>query len=83
VLILEGDNPLGRARRVGDDEAHAWNEFAGMPLDLAGRPARPGQASGLIGEIGVEPPHKVRGTPDESLFNCSKLSRHRANASLN
>src|SRR5262245_32189429 len=61
ALIVEGDNPLCRARRVGDDEADARNKLARMPVDLGDNPARLGPASGLIGEAGVEPPHMVRG----------------------
>jgi hypothetical protein len=35
ALIVEGDDPVGRARRVGDDEADARIKLAGMPFDLA------------------------------------------------
>ena len=38
-----------------------------MPLDFGDHPARLGPASGLISEIGVEPPHMVRGSPDRSV----------------
>ena len=37
-----------------------------MPLDLGDHPARLGPASGLIGEVGVVPPHLVRRTPDRA-----------------
>ena len=66
ALIVEGDNPLSRARQVGDDEADARNKLARMPLYLGDHPARLDPASGLIGEAGVEPPHMVRGTPDRA-----------------
>jgi len=32
-MIVEVDNPLGRARQVGDDEADARNKLARVPLD--------------------------------------------------
>jgi pimeloyl-ACP methyl ester carboxylesterase len=39
ALIIEGDDPVGRARQVGDDEADARIKFAGMPLDLGDNPS--------------------------------------------
>ena len=65
--IVEGENPLGRAEQVGDDEADARNKLARMPLDFGDNPAWLGPAFGLIGKIGVEPPHMVRGSPDGAL----------------
>ena len=38
-----------------------------MPLDLGDHPARLGPASGLIGEVGIEPPHLVRRSSDRAL----------------
>ena len=67
ALVVEGDHPLGRARQIGDDEADTWNKVARMPLDFGDHPARLGPASGLIGEIGMEPTHLVRGSPDWPL----------------
>jgi hypothetical protein len=66
-LVVEGDNPIGRARQVGDDEADARIKFARMPLDLGNHPARLGPASSLIDEIGMEPAHLVRRSPDWTL----------------
>jgi hypothetical protein len=34
ALIVEGDDPVGRARQVGDDEADARIKLAGMPFDF-------------------------------------------------
>jgi hypothetical protein len=65
--VVESDDPVGRARQVGDDEADARNKLARMPLDLGNHPARLGPASGLIGEVGVVPPNLVRMTPDRPL----------------
>jgi hypothetical protein len=35
ALIVEGDNPLGRAGQVGDDEADARNKLAGCHSTFA------------------------------------------------
>ena len=67
ALVVEGDDPLGRARQVGDDEADARIKLARMPLDLGDHPARLGPASRLVGEIGIEPTHLVRRSPDRAL----------------
>ena len=55
ALIVEGDDPVGRARQVGDDEADARIKLAGMPFDFGDYPARLDPASRLIDEIGMEP----------------------------
>ena len=34
ALVVEGDDALGRARQVGDDETDARLQLARMPLDL-------------------------------------------------
>jgi hypothetical protein len=34
ALVIEGDDALGRARQVGDDETDARLQLARMPLDL-------------------------------------------------
>ena len=60
ALVVEGDDPVGRTRQVGDDEADARIKLARMPLDFCDYPARLGPASRLIGEIGMEPTHLVR-----------------------
>jgi hypothetical protein len=59
ALVVEGDDPLGRARQVGDDESNARIKLARVPLDFGDHPARLRPASGLIAEIGVEPTHLV------------------------
>src|SRR5262245_49449669 len=67
ALIVEGDDPLGWARQVGDDETDARIKLAGMPFDFGNHPARLGPASRLIGEIGMEPTHLVRWSSDWAL----------------
>jgi hypothetical protein len=37
---VEGDDPLGWAQQVGDDETHARIKLAGMPFDFGDHPAR-------------------------------------------
>ena len=67
---LEGDDPVGRARQVGDDETDARIKLAGMPSDF-GVSRSPGAALSsfrLIGEIGMEPTHLVRWSSD-----CARL----------
>ena len=64
ALIVEGDDPVGRARQVGDDETDARIKLAGMPFDFGNHPARLGPASRLIGEIGMEPTDLVRWSSD-------------------
>jgi hypothetical protein len=44
ALIVEGDDPVGRARQVGDDEADARIKLTGMPFDFGDHPARLGPA---------------------------------------
>src|SRR5262249_41468845 len=56
ALVVEGNDALGRAGHVGDDEPDARIEFARMPFDLGDHSARLRPASGLVGEIGEEPP---------------------------
>ncbi len=52
ALVLEGDDALGRAAHVGDDEANARIKLAWMPLTLGNHPARLASASCLVGEPG-------------------------------
>lgn len=33
-LVVEGHDPFGRAAQIGDDEADAGIQFAGVPFDL-------------------------------------------------
>jgi hypothetical protein len=54
-MIVETDNPLGRARQVGDDEADAGIKLAGVPLNLGDHAARRLPALRLIAEVGVVP----------------------------
>src|SRR5262245_34695559 len=44
ALVVEGDDPLGWARQVGDDETDARIKLAGMPFDFGDHPARLGPA---------------------------------------
>ena len=66
TLATKGNDPLSRAREVGDDKADARIKLALMPLDLGNHPARLRPASGLIAEISLEPPglHLVVVRPD-------------------
>jgi hypothetical protein len=45
ALVVERDDPLGRAGQVGDDEADARNKLARMPFDFGDNLARLGPAS--------------------------------------
>src|SRR5262249_43088857 len=64
--VVKGDDPLGRARQVGDDKADARIKLARMPLDFAiTRRLRP--ASGLIAEISIEPPDFIWRSSDRTL----------------
>jgi len=67
ALAVEGDDILGRAAQLGDDEADAGIKLAGMPLDLGNHPTRFGPASGMVGEVGLEPTRMVRWSPDRAL----------------
>jgi hypothetical protein len=67
ALVVEGDDPLGQARQIGDDEADARIELSRVPLDFGDHPAWLGSASRLIAEIGMEPTHLVRRSPDRTL----------------
>jgi hypothetical protein len=60
-------NVRHRTRQVGDDEADARIKFSGMPLDFGNHSARLGPASRLIGEIGMQPTHLVRRSPDRAF----------------
>jgi hypothetical protein len=67
ALVVEGNDALGRAAHVRHDEADARIEFARMPFDLGDYPTRLRPASGLVAEIGIEPTHLVRWSPDRTL----------------
>src|SRR5215472_7599734 len=64
ALVVESNDALGPAAHVRHDEADAGIKFSGMPIDLGDNPPRLGPGSGLIAEIGMEPAHMVRRTPD-------------------
>jgi hypothetical protein len=67
ALVIEGDDPFGRAALVGHDEADAGIKVARMPLDLGDHPARLGPASRLVGEVGRVSSDFVRRPPDQAL----------------
>jgi hypothetical protein len=67
ALVVEGDDPLGRARQVGDDEANAGIKLARVPLDLGHHAARYLPGLRLITEAGVVPPDLVRRTANRAL----------------
>src|SRR6266511_573612 len=67
ALIVEGDDPVGRARQVGDDETDARIKLAGMPFDFGNHPARLGPASGMIAEVRMKPAHLVWRSPNRTL----------------
>src|SRR5262245_31604892 len=54
ALIVEGDDPVGRARQVGDDETDARIKLAGMPFDF-------GASTTAVAKI-----QKHRGVADEA-----------------
>jgi hypothetical protein len=59
ALVVEGNQPFGWARQVGDDEADTRKKLARMPLDFGNHPSRLGPACGLIGEVGMGSAHMV------------------------
>src|SRR5207302_538731 len=63
-LVVEGDDPLGRPRQVGHDEADAWVKLTRMPFDLGHDAARLVPALRLIGEAGIVP---AQLSPDRAL----------------
>src|SRR5262245_36172925 len=65
--VVKGDDPLGRARQVGDDKADGRIKLAGRPLDFGDHPARLRPASGLIAEISIEPPNFIWWSSDRTL----------------
>src|SRR5262249_2217694 len=67
ALVVECNDPLGRAAHVRHDEADAGIKFSGIPLDLGGNPRRLGPGSGLIAEIGMEPPDFIGRSSDRTL----------------
>src|SRR5580704_14672594 len=67
ALIVEGHDPLGRARQVGHDEADAGVEFARMPLDLGHDAARHLPTLRPVAEAGVVAPDLDRRTADGTL----------------
>ena len=67
ALVIERNDPLGRAAHVRHDEADARIQFARMPFDLGDHPARLGPASGLIAEIDMEPPDFMGRSSDRTF----------------
>src|SRR5690349_6134627 len=67
ALVVEGDDALGRARQIANDEADAWVQLARMPLDLGHDMARFVPALRPVGEAGVVAPHLVRWLPNRPL----------------
>jgi hypothetical protein len=67
ALVVEGEDVIGAARHIGDDESDARIKLARMPLDLGDDPARLRPACGSVVEIGAIPPHMVRRPPDRTL----------------
>src|SRR5262249_15549963 len=62
--VVEGDDPLGGAAEVRDDEAHAGVQLARMPLDLRDDPTRSTPALRPVAEARIEAPDVVRGATD-------------------
>src|SRR5499427_9470057 len=67
ALVVESNDALGRAAHIRHDEADAGIKFSGMPLDLGDNPPRLGPGSGLIAEIGMEPPDFIGRSSDRTL----------------
>jgi len=66
TMIVEGDNPFGRTRQVGDDEANTRVQFAGMPFHLGNDTAFCAPRSRLIAEVGIIAPHMIWRTTDRT-----------------
>ncbi len=62
TVIVESDDPFSGTAQVGDDEADARVQLAGMPFDLGNDTAFLAPRSGLIAEAGVIAPHMIRRT---------------------
>ena len=67
ALVVEGHNALGRTAHVRHDEPDARIKFSGMPFHFGDHPPWLGPASGLVGEIGVEPPDLIWRSSDRTL----------------
>src|SRR5262249_4419876 len=65
--VVESDDPLGRPRQVGNDEADARVQLARMPLDFGHNAARLAPALCLIAETGEVASHLVRWPTDRTL----------------
>lgn len=59
ALIVEADDPVWLHRRVGDDEAHAGEQIAGMLFDLGNHAASFAPGRRLVFEVMVEPANVV------------------------
>ena len=51
LLVVEGDNPLGRTAFVGDNEFDVAEKLSRVPFDLGDHQARLGPASRPIAEV--------------------------------
>ncbi len=61
-MIVESDDPFSGTAQVGDDEADARVQLAGMPFDLGNDTAFLVPRSGLIAEARVIAPYMARRT---------------------
>ena len=71
ALIIEADDPFGRARQVGYDEANTRIKLARMPLDLCHHTARHLPALRLIAEVGVKAADLMRRATDRAFERMS------------
>src|SRR5271170_1155793 len=67
ALVVEGDDALGRARQIGDDEPDARVQLARMPFDLGHDVAGPVPALRPIGEAVKVASNLVRRSSDGAL----------------
>src|SRR3954471_20762593 len=74
ALVIEGDDALGRARQVSDDETDARVQFARMPFDLGHDVARLIPAPRPIAEAGEEAAYFLRRSPNRTLEQVSDLA---------
>jgi hypothetical protein len=71
ALVVEGDDPLGRPRQVGHDEADARVKLARMPFDLCHNRPDFLPALRLIAEPGVVAANLMRRSADRALEQVS------------
>jgi len=73
ALVVEGDNALGRACQVGDDEADPRIKLAWMPLDFRHHSAGLLPALRLVAEAGIVAAQLMRRSTDRALEQVSNL----------